>query len=70
MEYSGAQTVITPVGFLVTPAGRQTTLDTLPLGAAASAGGNNKIRVYTVDGAGALTEQAALPLPTVNPDGK
>jgi YVTN family beta-propeller protein len=34
----------------------------------ASAGGGNKIRVYTVS-AGALTEQAPLPLPTTNPSG-
>ncbi len=36
----------------------------------ASAGGNNKIRVYAVDGHGRLTEQAALPLPTTNPAGQ
>jgi YVTN family beta-propeller protein len=125
----GNGTGVTPAGFLVTPAGKQTTLGGLPLGAAtspdgrhllvtnngqgvqslqvlnlgdpedgvevqqtipyrspealfvglayspdgkrayASAGGNNKIRVYSVDGKGALTEQAALPLPSTNPAG-
>lgn len=35
----------------------------------ASAGGNNKIRTYTVSG-GVLTEGASLPLPTRNPDGE
>jgi YVTN family beta-propeller protein len=34
----------------------------------ASAGGNNKIRVFTVSG-GTLTETTALKLPTTNPDG-
>jgi YVTN family beta-propeller protein len=125
----GDGTAVTPVGFHVTPAGRQTTLGGLPLCSAlspdgrhllvtnngqgvqslqvldvsdeddieveqtlpyaspealfvgvayspdgtrayASAGGNNKIRVYAVDGRGRLTEQAALPLPTTNPAGQ
>jgi YVTN family beta-propeller protein len=75
----GDGTAVTPVGFLVTPTDRQTTLGGLPLGPAmspdgkrayASAGGNNKIRVYSVDGKGALAEQAALPLPVANPAGQ
>jgi YVTN family beta-propeller protein len=126
----GNGTAVSPVGFLVTPAGQQATLGGLPLGAAASpdgrhllvtnngqgvqslqvldlsdaadgpevaqtipykspealfvgvayspdgkrayasAGGNNKIRVYTVDGKGTLAEQPALPLPTTNPAGQ
>ena len=121
----GDGTAVTPAGFLVTPAGAQTTLGDLPLGLAASpdgrhllvsndgqgaqslqvldaddgdvvqtiaytapealfvgvayspdgrhayasAGGNNRIRVYTVDGHGRLTEGAPLPLPTTNPAG-
>jgi YVTN family beta-propeller protein len=35
----------------------------------ASAGGNNKIRVYDVQGQ-QLTERASIPLPTTGPDGK
>src|SRR5947207_2679317 len=122
----GDGTAVTPAGFLVTPAGAQTTLGGLPLGAAtspdgghllvsndgqgtqslqvvdsddgdviqtiaypapealffgvayspdghkayASAGGNNKVRTYTVDGQGKLTEGAPLPLPTTNPAGQ
>jgi YVTN family beta-propeller protein len=117
-------TAITPVGFRITPAGRQVRLGDLPLAAAltpdgatllvsndgqavqslqvvdvrsgavrqsieyrspqalfvglavspdgqhayASAGGNNKIRVYDLTG-GQLTETASIPLPTTNPAG-